>query len=150
MLLVSYPKKIISKNNVKGFSPMLSQGFIVPSLTFRFSINFVLNIVRYGSTFILLNIQFSQLHLLSVHLYTLNILDFLVKYLSTEALVCFEALNSFIYVNVFVPVQFSSVAQLCLTLCDPVNRNTAGLPVHHQLPEFIPVAYCFDSYSSVK
>ena len=32
--------------------------------------------------------------------------------------------------------QFSSVAQLCPTLCDPVNRSTPGLPVHHQLPEF--------------
>ena len=30
-------------------------------------------------------------------------------------------------------VLFSSVAQLCLTLCDPMNRNTPGLPVHHQL-----------------
>ena len=30
----------------------------------------------------------------------------------------------------------SSVAQPCLTLCDPVNRSTPGLPVHHQLPEF--------------
>ena len=35
-----------------------------------------------------------------------------------------------------IPVQFSSVAQSCLTLCDPVNRSTPGLPVHHQLPEF--------------
>ena len=32
--------------------------------------------------------------------------------------------------------QFSSVAQSCPTLCDPVNRSTAGLPVHHQLLEF--------------
>ena len=31
--------------------------------------------------------------------------------------------------------QFNSVAQLCLTLCDPMNRSTPGLPVHHQLPE---------------
>ena len=31
---------------------------------------------------------------------------------------------------------FSSVAQSCLTLCDPMNRSTPGLPVHHQLPEF--------------
>ena len=31
---------------------------------------------------------------------------------------------------------FSSVAQLCLTLCDPMNHSTPGLPVHHQLPEF--------------
>ena len=32
--------------------------------------------------------------------------------------------------------QFSSVAQSCLTLCNPTNRSTPGLPVHHQLPEF--------------
>ena len=30
----------------------------------------------------------------------------------------------------------SPVAQLCLTLCDPMNRTTPGLPVHHQLLEF--------------
>ena len=33
-------------------------------------------------------------------------------------------------------VQFISVAQLCLTLCNPMNCSTPGLPVHHQLPEF--------------
>ena len=33
-------------------------------------------------------------------------------------------------------VQFSSVAQSCPTLCDPMNRSTPGLPVHHQLPGF--------------
>ena len=33
-------------------------------------------------------------------------------------------------------VQFSSVAQLCPTLCNPMNHSTPGLPVHHQLPEF--------------
>ena len=33
-------------------------------------------------------------------------------------------------------VQFSSVAQSCPTLCDPINRSMPGLPVHHQLPEF--------------
>ena len=32
-------------------------------------------------------------------------------------------------------VQSSSVTQSCLTLCDPMNRSTPGLPVHHQLPE---------------
>ena len=32
-------------------------------------------------------------------------------------------------------IQFSSVAQSCLTLCDPMNCSTPGLPVHHQLPE---------------
>ena len=29
----------------------------------------------------------------------------------------------------------SSVAQSCLTLCDPMNHSTPGLPVHHQLPK---------------
>ena len=38
--------------------------------------------------------------------------------------------------HVLCSVQFSSVAQLCLTLCDPMNHSTPGLPVHLQLPEF--------------
>ena len=33
-------------------------------------------------------------------------------------------------------VQFSSVTQLCPTLCDSMNHSTPGLPVHHQLSEF--------------
>ena len=35
----------------------------------------------------------------------------------------------------FSSVQFSSVSQSCLTLCDPMNHSTAGLPIHHQLLE---------------
>ena len=35
-----------------------------------------------------------------------------------------------------IMLQFSSVTQSCLTLCDPMNRSTPCLPVHHQLPEF--------------
>ena len=38
--------------------------------------------------------------------------------------------------NVPLLFQFSSVAQSCPTLFDPMNRSTPGLPVHHQLPEF--------------
>jgi len=34
-----------------------------------------------------------------------------------------------------ISVQFSSVAQLCPTLCDPMNHSMSGLPVHHQFPE---------------
>ena len=34
-------------------------------------------------------------------------------------------------------VQFSSVAQSCPTLCDPMNCSTPGLPVHHHLPELV-------------
>ena len=40
------------------------------------------------------------------------------------------SLNSF-------SIQFSSVAQLCPTLCNPMECRMPGLPVHHQLPEFI-------------
>ena len=42
-----------------------------------------------------------------------------------------------IIIVLFSSIQFSSVAQLCLTLCDPMNLSTPRLPVHHQLPEFI-------------
>ena len=34
------------------------------------------------------------------------------------------------------PTKFSWVSQSCLTICDPMNRSTPGLPFHHQLPEF--------------
>ena len=36
----------------------------------------------------------------------------------------------------FSSVQFSSVAQSCPTLCNPIDCSTPGFPVHHQLPEF--------------
>ena len=36
----------------------------------------------------------------------------------------------------FSSVQCSPVTQSCQTLCDPMNRSTPGLPLHHQLPEF--------------
>ncbi|XP_061276807.1 solute carrier family 2, facilitated glucose transporter member 9 isoform X7 [Bos javanicus] len=35
------------------------------------------------------------------------------------------------------PVQLSSVAQSCPTLCDPMDYSTLGFPVHHQLPELV-------------
>ena len=36
----------------------------------------------------------------------------------------------------YLNLQFSSVAQSCPTLCNPMSCSTPGLPVHHQLPEF--------------
>ena len=52
-----------------------------------------------------------------------------------------ESINShFISYSInkcFNSVQFSSVAQSCPTLCDPMNCSMPGLPVHHQLPESI-------------
>ena len=46
-----------------------------------------------------------------------------------------ENIAKSLYIN-YISVQFSSVAQLCPTLWDPMNLSTPGLPVHHQLPEF--------------
>ena len=62
-------------------------------------------------------------------------------------------------------IKFSSVTSSCLTLCDPMNHSTPGLPVHHQLLEFtqthvhrvsdchptisssvIPFSSCFQSF----
>ena len=37
--------------------------------------------------------------------------------------------------NLTYPVQFSSVAQSCSTLCYPMNHSTPALPVYHQMPE---------------
>ena len=47
-------------------------------------------------------------------------------------------MTSFIFLNWLdlTVTQLSWVAQLYLTLCDPMNCSTPGLPVHHQLPEF--------------
>ena len=47
-----------------------------------------------------------------------------------------QLLNSAITTGKHLSVQFSSVAQSCPTLCDPMNHSMSGLPVHHQLSEF--------------
>ena len=44
--------------------------------------------------------------------------------------------NSAFSENSALEVKFSSVAQSCPTLCEPMNCSTPGLPVHHQLPKF--------------
>ena len=57
----------------------------------------------------------------SVYLHTYISVQFLAHYK------CYE---------VFSSVQFSSVTQLCLTLCDPIDHSTPGFSVHHQFLEF--------------
>ena len=57
--------------------------------------------------------------------------SFIISCLTFRSLIHFE----FIFVY---GVQFSSVAQSCPTLCDPMNRSIPGLPVHHQLPGVHP------------
>ena len=47
-------------------------------------------------------------------------------------------MHAFTHIDIHT-VQFSSVTQSCPTLCDPVDCNTPGLPVHCQLPEFTQI-----------
>ena len=53
-----------------------------------------------------------------------------------QSLSCFQSLSPGFLWCVLTVNQFSSVAQSCPTVCDPMNLSTPGLPVHHQLPEF--------------
>ena len=46
-----------------------------------------------------------------------------------------HAFGRLVFQHAFLSVQFSSVTQSCSTVCDPMNRSTPGVPVHHQLPE---------------
>ena len=41
--------------------------------------------------------------------------------------------------SIFSSVQFSSVTQLCPTLCNPMDCSMPGLPVHHQLLELTQI-----------
>ena len=49
---------------------------------------------------------------------------------------CHPSPHFSMYERPFTCYQFSSVAQSCLTLCNPMNCSAPGLPVHHQLLEF--------------
>ena len=59
----------------------------------------------------------------------------LTHHLSSLCLIRFVCTHNLPLSTITYPL-LSSVAQLCPTLCDPMDRSTPGLPVHHQLPEF--------------
>ena len=71
-------------------------------------------------------------------------LSVLCSYDSAISLLCthekWKCVHTKIYTQIFIAAlfffHFSSVTQPCLTLHDPMNRSTPGLPVHHQLQEF--------------
>ena len=60
--------------------------------------------------------------------------EFNTSFLS--ALFTSYSIHCCLYGQLVCSVQFSSVAQSCPTLCNPMNCSTLGLPIHHQLPEF--------------
>ena len=56
-----------------------------------------------------------------------------IKDISRSLLALYVIMRLIYYIYI---MSVSSVAQPCPTLCDPMNRSTPGLPVHHHLPEF--------------
>ena len=61
----------------------------------------------------------------------------IINFFSKSVSLCFvSSFVSFLFrFHISVSHSVSSVAQSCLTLCDPMNHSTPGLPVHHQLLE---------------
>ena len=78
----------------------------------------------YACTLLSMFLKIVNLFLIEDELTVFNILEFL----------CFPKRSW--WQSQFSSVQFSSVAQSCLTPCDAMKHSTPGLPVHHQLPEF--------------
>ena len=74
--------------------------------------------------------NFPQIHVIKK--WQSNILMF--AYLTQQAKFAPTTYESF-YCQCYWHISFSSVAQSCLTLCDPMDCSKPGLPVHHQLPE---------------
>ena len=60
---------------------------------------------------------------------------FLTQRLNPGLLLCRQILYHLSHQGSSRYIQFSSVAQLCPTLCDPIDCSTPGVPIHHQLPE---------------
>ena len=58
-----------------------------------------------------------------------------LSFLGTSYSLCLKCLSIFSPWKIITSVQFSSVTQSCLTLCDPIDCSTPGFPVHHQLLE---------------
>ena len=90
-------------------------------------------------TVIFLQLQYFQSFCKMLGFFKIEIVDFqCCVFRCTEKLYMYICVCMYIYVlfQIFFPCQFSSVTQLCLTLCEPMNRSTPGLSVHHQFPEF--------------
>ena len=84
---------------------------------------------------ILIGVRYLIVDLTYIYLITNNIeclfKNFLIIYMSSLEKCLFRSSENF-----FDSVQFKSVAQSCLTLCDLMDCSMPGFPVHHQLPEF--------------
>ena len=87
---------------------------------------------RWQAFFLFSDILFGSDDIIS----SLNIWSYSSVKLSTLEFFCGKCFNNQLnYFNKYRTTQFSSVTQSCLTLCDPTDCSTPGLPVHHQLPK---------------
>ena len=64
-----------------------------------------------------------------------RITHYILLFRSIQSRRVLQSFFDFHYSDIFEDYQLSSVAELCLPLCDPMNCSTPGLRVHHQLPE---------------
>ena len=62
----------------------------------------------------------------------LSVVSFAIIYSHSDLFTVFVV--SFAVQKIFTLIQFSSVTHSCLTLCDPMDCNMPGFPIHHQLP----------------
>jgi len=76
-------------------------------------------------------------HLSKFHIYVLvYCIGVFLSGLFNWSITALQGCVNFCCTVMWISYQFSSVAQSCPTICDPMNHSTPGLPVHHQLPEF--------------
>ena len=76
----------------------------------------------------------SCLYILEIN--PLSVVSFPIIFFYPEGCLFILFMVSFAVQKLLNLIRFSSVAQSCPTLCDPMNRSKPGLPVHHQLLEF--------------
>ena len=87
--------------------------------------------------FIALQVILFSIDTVSIYLTFTPLLESRSSYVGSKDLVFFLSFNQDLKsLSSTYYIQFSSVAQSCPVLCDPMKRSTPGLPVHHQLLEF--------------
>ena len=77
-----------------------------------------------------------NLRLIAAQVVLISLPDICFRSVEEEEVTQIDSVGLWRTPELIIMFQFSSVAQSCLTLCDPMNRSMPGLPVNHQLPEF--------------
>ena len=115
--------------------PVISRTVLIPVSDFILCLNHLVWLKH--TTYILTVGTFHSLQLQTFDVYKFKWEVFFFCWGTVDLkFVSFKYTEKVIQIYQLSSVQFISVAQSCLTLCDPMNCSTPGLPVHHQLPEF--------------